>query len=450
MALGNVFMNDTDGNIGSSITNATEKVCGLLFDISKQPDFWTKGQGLEIAENWKDNVVELNSLDDAVKLGIIPYSGKTTSDVEEEEPGQSVSLDLLYGIPYYHINQFFGMAGGSGRLFVMFADCSTDWNALIDMQKASGGIINQFGVWTEQTIWKKMDPEAQQYSIAIVGDLQSVAEEMANDYFAPAHIILSGNSSKVTTTDGDDNAIVFSQIADSIINARYVTVLLGQSMDTDVKAMQASLESTTPVGVIGLALGALTRASVGESIGWVQNFDLVNYVPSIEMGFGDSTVEDGKLKNATSYSALTKFQLDELDDKGYMFLRTYEGREGHVYFTKDRTCSNGDYCTIARNRTINKSRRLVREALLPYVNSPVKVDPATGQLASAQITIYNNLITSVLQAMETAEEISGIGVVNVPANQNILVNKKLIFSYTLIPLGCAESIEVTEGLAISR
>lgn len=450
MALGNVFMNDTDGNIGSSITNATEKVCGLLFDISKQPDFWTKGQGLEIAENWKDNVVELNSLDDAVKLGIIPYSGKTTSNVEEGEPEQSVSLDLLYGIPYYHINQFFGMAGGSGRLFVMFADCSTDWNALIDMQKASGGIINQFGVWTEQTIWKKMDPEAQQYSIAIVGDLQSVAEEMANDYFAPAHIILSGNSSKVTTTDGDDNAIVFSQIADSIIDARYVTVLLGQSMDTDVKAMQASLESTTPVGVIGLALGALTRASVGESIGWVQNFDLVNYVPSIEMGFGDSTVEDGKLKNATSYSALTKFQLDELDDKGYMFLRTYEGREGHVYFTKDRTCSNGDYCTIARNRTINKSRRLVREALLPYVNSPVKVDPATGQLASAQITIYNNLITSVLQAMETAEEISGIGVVNVPANQNILVNKKLIFSYTLIPLGCAESIEVTEGLAISR
>lgn len=214
--------------------------------------------------------------------------------------------------------------------------------------------------------------------------------------------------------------------------------------------MQASLKSTTPVGVVGLALGALTRASVGESIGWVQNFDLVNYVPSIEMGFGDSKVEDGKIANATSYSALTKYQLDELDDKGYMFLRTYEGREGHVYFTKDRTCSDGDYCTIARNRTINKSRRLVREALLPYVNSPVKVDPSTGQLSSAQITIYNNLITSVLSAMETAEEISGIGTVSVPADQNILVNKKLTFSYKLIPLGCAESIEVTEGLAISR
>lgn len=443
-------MKDTDGNIGSSIVNETEKVCGLLFDISEQPDFWTKGPGVDIAENWKDTVVELNSLGDAVKLGITPYTGETSTEGGEPDSDGTVSKDLLYGIPYYHINQFFGMAGGSGRLFVMFADCSSDWNALIDMQKASGGIINQFGVWTEQKIWKKMDPEAQQYSIAIVGDLQSVAEEMANDYFAPVHIILSGNSSKVTTDSGTDDNIVFSEIADAIINARYVTVLLGQSMDTEVKAMQASLKSTTPVGVVGLALGALTRASVGESIGWVQNFDLVNYVPSIEMGFGDSKVEDGKIANATSYSALTKYQLDELDDKGYMFLRTYEGREGHVYFTKDRTCSDGDYCTIARNRTINKSRRLVREALLPYVNSPVKVDPATGQLSSAQITIYNNLITSVLSAMETAEEISGVGTVSIPAAQNILVNKKLTFSYTLIPLGCAESIEVTEGLAISR
>ena len=176
----------------------------------------------------------------------------------------------------------------------------------------------------------------------------------------------------------------------------------------------------------------------------------MNYVPAIEMGFGDATVEGNQLVNATVYSALTKYQLDELDDKGYIFMRTYEGREGHVYFNKDRSCSDGDYCTIARNRAINKSRRLVREALLPYVNSPVKVDPSNGQLSSAQITIYNNLITGVLQTMENAEEISAVGTVTIPSNQNILKNKKLIFKYTLIPLGCAESIEVTEGLAISR
>lgn len=434
-------MTDTDGNIGSTITSDVEKVCGLLFDISGQTDFWTTGQGVNAAENLKDTVVEINSLDDAVKLGVTAY---------EETTDGSASTALLAGIPYYHIKQFFTMAGGTGRLFIAFADCSKDWNAIIDMQKASNGIISQFGVWTEQKIWKKMDSSANQYSISIVGDLQSIAEQMADDYFSPSYIILSGNSSKVQTADGENSSITFSEIADAIIDARYVSVLLSQSMDTDVKKMQASLKSTTPVGVIGLALGALTQANVGESIAWVQNFDLVNYVPAIEMGFGDSNVENSIIKNATSYSSLTRYQLDTLDEKGYIFMRTYEGREGHVYFTKDRSCSDGDYCTIARNRAINKSRRLVREALLPYVNSPVKVDPSTGNLSSAQATVYSNLISDVLSGMATAEEISSVGTISVPTAQNILKTKTLKFSYTLIPLGCAETIKVTEGLAISK
>lgn len=444
MALGNVTMTDTDGNIGSSITSDVEKVCGLLFDISGQTDFWTKGQGVNAAEYLKDTIVEINSLDDAVKLGITAYTAETSSE------DSSASTNLLAGIPYYHIKHFFTMAGGTGRLFIAFADCSKDWNAIIDMQKASNGIISQFGVWTEQKLWKKMDSSANQYTISIVTDLESIAEQMANDYHAPSCILLNANTSKVATADGESNTVVFSEIADAKVDARYVAVLLSQSSETEVKKMQASLSSTTPVGTIGVALGALTQANVGESIAWVQNFDLVGYIPSIEMGFGDSTVANGVLTNATTYSALTKYQLDELDEKGYIFLRTYEGLEGHVYFTKDQSCSSGDYCTIARNRTINKSRRLVRTALLPYVNSPVKVDPSNGNITSAQATVYSNLISDVLTSMANAEEISSVGTITVPVAQNILKTHKLTFSYKIIPLGCAETIEVTEGLAISN
>lgn len=435
-------MTDTDGNIGGSTPTATEKYCGLLFDISGQTDFWTKGQGKEAAEQLKDTVVELNSYADAAKVGIVPYTGTTGED--------GASTDLLAGIPDFHIKQFFSMAGGTGRLFVAFADCSKDWNALLDMQRASGGIINQFGVWTEQALWKNMDVAAQTYSINLVGDLNSVMDQMANDYFSPASLILSANSSKVKTAAGDDNKVVFSKIPSCIVGARYVTVVLGQSMDSTVKTMQASLKSTTPVGTIGLLLGCLTQASVGESFAWVQNFDLASYVSGIEMGFGDSTVSNGVLTNATSYTAMTKAQADDLDDKGYVFLRTYEGLEGHVYYTKDRTCSEGDFCTVARNRTINKSRRITRAALLPYVNSPVKIDPAKGQLSAGQLTEYKNLITYGLQAMETAGEISGVGTVTIPADQNVLRTKKLTFSYSLVPLGCAESIDVEEGLVVSR
>lgn len=435
-------MTDTDGNIGNEISVNVEQVSGLLFDISAQTDFWTTGQGAVVAGDLKDKVVEINSLDDAVKLGITPYTGGVSA--------AGVSQDLLSGIPYYHIKHFFQINDGSGRLFVAFADCTDNWDALIDMQKASGGIISQFGVWTEKKIWKYMDSSAIQYSISLVNELNSVAESMANDYHAPACIILSGNSSKVETANGDDPKVVFSKIADAKVDARYVSVILGQAFDQEVGKMQASLASTTPVGVVGVVLGKLASSNVGHSVAWVQQGNISGCIPSIEMGFGDSTIENGKLKNTTVYSSLNKFQRDTLDDKGYMFLRTYEGEEGKVYLSKDQTCSNGDYCTIARNRAINKSRRLVRKALLPYVNSPVKIDPATGSLSAAQITIYKNLVSDALLYMDTHSEISSVGAITIPANQNILKTKTLILKYSLVPLGCAENIEVTEGLAITN
>ena len=442
MALGGVYMTDTDGNIGKEISNLTEKVCGLLFDISAQPDFWTKGPGATLAESLKDNVIELNSLDDAIAAGITAYTGEMDED--------GVSKDFLHGIPYYHIEHFFKLAGGSGRLFVMFADCSQNWDALIDMQKASFGIINQFGVWTEQNLWKKMDESASQYSIAIVGDLQSVAENLANNYNAPASILLCANSAKVKTATSEDSTIVWSEIPTCVIDARYVTVLLGQGLDSEVSAMQIALESKTPIGTVGAALGCLTQASVAESIGWVQHFDLINYFPDVEFGFGNAEVVDSKLTNSTKYSSLSQIQLDNLEELGYVFLVKYAGLEGHVYFSGDSTCSDGDYRTIARNRVINKSRRSVRAALLPYVNSPIKVDPATGYLSTAQITVFTNLITDILNAMVAAEEISGIGAVTIPANQNILQNDTLIIQYTMVPIGTAKTIKVTEGLVLKQ
>lgn len=443
MALGNVFMRDTDGNIPVLRSNTIENVCGLIFDISGQTNFWTTGGGASIADTWRDKVIELNSLNDAIEAGITAYTGVVDSE-------SNVSADVLAGIPYYHIRQFFSMAGGSGRLFVMFADCSNDWNAIVEMQRAASGSIFQIGVWTEQKLWTQPDESANAYSINLVADINRVAAELADDYFAPVSILLCANTSKVKVGNTVANQVAISKIPSCVVNARYVTVLLSQSMEEEVRRMQGSLASTTPVGVLGLALGTLTQAGVGESIGWVRQFDLVNYVPAIEMGFGDSAVVNGLITNGLSYSALSKSQLNALEEAGYVFVRSFEGYEGHTYFANDHTCSSGDYCTISRNRTINKSRRLIRIALLPYVNSPIKVDPSNGNLSSAQVTVFENLLKDILDEMESAEEISGTSFVTVPSAQNILVTKKLTLSYGIVPMGCAESIEVTEGLYVSQ
>ena len=436
MALGGFFMSDTDGNIGTSSTTSTEKVTGLLFDISKQAKFFEEGAGLAVKDKLQGNVIEINSMDDLKELGITAYSGDTEKD-------------LLFGIPYYHINHFFGIQGSTGRLFIMFADCGVDWNAIEQMQRAAHGMINQLGVWTEQSLWKQTDPEAETYSIDLVTDLQSKAASLADEN-APLSILLCANSAVIATDEESVKKVELGKIPTCVINARFVSVLLGQGLDADVSAMQLANQNLTPIGNIGAALGCIASASVQESFAWVNKFNLIGYFPDIEMGFGDVTLNsESKLTSTLKYSSLNKIQLDDLDDKGYIFLCKYSGLESGVFFSKDQTCSNGDYRTVARNRTIHKSRRAVRNALLPYVNSPLKVDPSTGYLSSAKITMFQNIVSDILTTMQNNEEISGFSV-TIDKNQNVLKNDTLIIKYSLVPVGVASRIEVVEGLALTN
>lgn len=436
MALGGVFMSDTDGNIGTSSTTSTEKVTGLLFDISKQAKFFEEGAGLAVKDKLQGNVIEINSMDDLKELGITAYSGDTEKD-------------LLFGIPYYHINHFFGIQGSTGRLFIMFADCGIDWNAIEQMQRAAHGMINQLGIWSEQSLWKQTDPEAETYSIDLVTDLQSKAASLADEN-APLSILLCANSAVIATAEESVKKVELGKIPTCVINARFVSVLLGQGLDADVSAMQLANQNLTPIGNIGAALGCIASASVQESFAWVNKFNLIGYFPDIEMGFGDVTLNsESKLTSTLKYSSLNKIQLDDLDDKGYIFLCKYSGLESGVFFSKDQTCSNGDYRTVARNRTIHKSRRAVRNALLPYVNSPLKVDPSTGYLSSAKITMFQNIVSDILTTMQNNEEISGFSV-TIDKNQNVLKNDTLIIKYSLVPVGVASRIEVVEGLALTN
>lgn len=429
-------MRDTDGNIGKNSTTATEKVTGLLFDISKQSKFFTEGAGLAVKDKLDGNVIEVNSMDDLKELGITAYSGDT-------------SKDLLFGIPYYHINHFFSIQGDTGRLFIMFADCSKDWNAIDMMQRASHGLISQLGVWTEQPLWKQTDVSADTYSLNLVQTLNSKAASLA-DNNAPLSILLSANSAVVGTTDADVKTVNLAKIPSAVTsNSRFVTVLLSQGLDSTVNAMQLANDNSTPVGVVGAALGCLALAGVQESFAWVNKFNLGGYFPDIEMGFGDVTKTGNKFASTISYSSLSKSQIDTLDDKGYVFLCKYSGLEGGVYFSKDQTCANGDYRTVARNRTIHKSRRNVRNALLPYVNSPLKVDPSTGYLSAAKITMFQNIVTAILGTMQDNEEISGYSV-TIDKNQNVLKNDKLVIKYSIVPVGVAASIEVVEGLSLTN
>lgn len=439
MATGNVILIDEDGNIGSTAaTENSEQISGLLFDISAQTGFWTTGKGAELAARLKDQIIELHSLQDAKDLGLTAYTGAGEDNAA-----------LLMGIPYYHINHFFTLTNNySKTLYLYFADCSNNWEAIVDMQKAANGQIGQFGVWTERKLWKETSADAEEYKLQIVDELQTIGNTLANVYNAPASIILNANVAQIDGATAADQ-VALSSLPSAYVDARYVTVALGQEATNEVHAMQGGLTSKTPVGNIGLALGLLTRSNVAYSIGYVNDCNLRSVISTdIEFGFGNAALTaDKTLTNPTPYEALTMAQLDAIDDKGYIFLHKYAGYAG-VFFSKDYACSDGDYNCISRNRVINKSRRMVRRALLPYVNAPIYLSSG-GTLSTGDRTAFINIITDVLNTMKTAGEISEIGTVNFDNTTNLLQTKTLLFSYHILPVGCAEMIKVTQGFAVT-
>lgn len=445
MGLGNVFIKDVDGNIPYNSYSSNEKITGLLFDVSLQPTLFTAGYGFNNSTKLKLNdVLYITNRKASIKdFGIIER-------VECAELDENIE-NFMHGIPAYHIHEFFRMSGnvdGNGKLYVMFADCSTDWDAIEVMQRIAGGNINQLGVWTEQPLWK-LNGAAEKYNLNIVKTVNEKAAAMAEQN-QPLSVILSANPSNTGAMTSEGKQVNLNKIPSCIIEASRTSVIFGQTRNEVISTMQFRNVNNTPVGFLGTVMGAIAGANVHESIAWVKQFNLfTDEFQDIELGFGDINLDlSDEFLSTNLYESLSPVLLDELDDKGYIFPIKYAGKENGIYISKDQTCSQGDFRTIARNRTINKSRRAVREVLLPYVNSPLLVNPATGFLAASKITAFKTLVGDVLAKMKTAGEISGYSV-NIDANQNVLVDDTLRIGYVLVPVGVATKIYVEEGLSLT-
>lgn len=445
MALGNVFIKDTDGHIPYTGASGNEKVTGLLFDVSLQPDLFTSGYGKNNGNNVSPNdVLYITSRKSAAKdFGIIERV-KATEDEEN-------NVNFLHGIPYYHISEFFRMSGnidGGGRLYVMFADCSTGWDAVDTMQRVAGGAINQLGIWTEQPQWK-LNGAREKYNLNLVKSVNDKAVALAEQN-QPLSVILAANCSNTGADTAEGLKVDLNKIPSALCESSRTSVIFGQARSAPVSAMQKRNKNHTPVGVLGAVLGCLARANVQESLAWVMQFNLFSDgFQGIELGFGDiNRTAQEEFTSTNLYESLSPALLDDLDEKGYIFPIKYAGLENGIYLSRDQTCSTGDYRTIARNRTINKSRRAVRAALLPYVNAPLMVNPATGLLAPSKITAFRTLISDVLAKMQAAQEISGYAV-TIDANQNVLLNDTLKIGYVLVPVGVATRIYVEEGLSLT-
>lgn len=190
----------------------------------------------------------------------------------------------------------------------------------------------------------------------------------------------------------------------------------------------------------GALLGAISLASVDEDIAWVEKFNISNGVECNTIALSNGYL--------LSNPAITPNLLNQLDGYRYIFLRSFVDFSGSYF--NDSHCAialSSDYAYIENNRTIDKSIRVGRAALLPYLNSPTSFN-ADGTLTNTTIAGFRGALITASGPMIRAGEISDEGIVINPS-QPALTTSSVIIGVQIIPNGVARNIIVNIGYTTS-
>ena len=412
MALPTINYTRSEGNLVNG-SNIDSEVSGLLFDVAAAPSGMTIGIMKDII-----------SIEHAESLGIKPSTDVAPYD---------------NGLPHFHIDEYFKTAD-RGVLKVMFANLSTSFGAVVDIQDQSEGKIFQLGIYTRQLLLTDGSPYVLD---SMVDDIQAQVELLRNDN-RPLSVLLSAN---YTNADGAGKTDLAELPDLKDLPNDGVTVLMGQGNDTFVNKLQGGNANQAIVGWLGQALATVAVSALHESIAWVGAYDLTgDHNAKVAFGAGDITLNGDVITDNQPYEQVSKAYRDSVDDKGWVFLMKYTDDGGRTRVNNSYTASGGDYDSIERNRVIDASRRLTRRVLLPFLNSPVDLNKSNGKMDVAQIKVYKTAVEGALDTLVQAGNINGHTVI-IDASQDVLATKTLYIQYKLSGKGKIHDIDVTEGFS---
>ena len=337
-----------------------------------------------------------------------------------ESNGALSNIEIAKNVLYYHITEFFRM-NPEGVLYVMIKanSATVEVDDIATLQTYAGGNIRQVGVFNSTLLPIE--------STTGVTGVQEVSKNLENAH-RPLSVVLTYNGENVTldnlTTNNNNPA------ADGNCN---VSLLIGCDMDTWL--VEALGEDYTKYGCIGLCIGAISKANVHESIAWVGKFPLGLKAPALFTG--------NLIRNIATH------KLEVLNDKRYIFPVIHAG-DADNYFNDSHTLDvdSSDYAYIENVRTIDKACRGIRGKLLPWLSSPLRVDPSNGQLESGMVSFLETTAGEALEEMEKAGEISGYKVEIDPA-QNVLATSALEVVIKKVPVGVMRKVTVKIGYTTS-
>ena len=319
---------------------------------------------------------------------------------------------------HFIISNFF-KTNPNSKLWIGIYDFTSafDSSTIASIQTASGGEIRQLGIYT----LKGLDGIQN-----IVTDCQSVAVDQASKK-KPLSIIIGAQAGTATLANLVNLRTLTSPRVSVTISNAYGTKELGYRLKGTTGNFPTDL---------GNVLGLVARSKVSHSIAWVANNIMLNADSMFVTGEKWMDIEDTTKPN-------------ELDQKGYIFQNKYFGYAGS-YLNNDSVADavTSDYESIKRMRTMDKVARQAHKSLVPYLSSPLIPDPASGQVSQETISDFTQVISSNLNQMATASEISGYSVYINPS-QNILATNTLIIEIKAVPIGCAKEIVLNLGYALS-
>lgn len=391
MGLSSLNINVGTSGLGRRPPNQ-DKISGILFFSTLPAGFSTT-----------DRVKKVFSLEEAEALGITV---------------------ALYPIHHYHISEYFRVQP-DGELWIgiyaipggsyTFAEIST-------MVIAAGGEIRQLAVYAG----------ALTYATSQVTTIQGVIDGIDGDAYKQFSVLYAANMEAITPVTG------WSAIGDvRALTARKVTVVAAQ----DGAGVGAALyiSQSQSITALGAALGAVSRASVEQSIGNPANF---NVSDGLEL-------EVPALANGDLVTALTLTALGGIKDDGYLVLRKYVPDISGSYFERAPVAiaATDDLAWLEVVRTVDKAIRYVRQVLIPQLNSTLYVD-SDGKLSADTIGYFQDLGQDKLDQMKSDGEVSD-AICLVDPEQDVVSTSELTITIKIVPVGIAETITVNIGLVTS-
>lgn len=408
--MGQVDIIRKNGGLGRR-NPSEDAISGLVFSVGSYD------------ANIKNKVIELNSLTDAVTNGI------------------TATKDATYSTKVYsEIEEFYRIAPGV-KLFVLIVDNQATLTQLTDKSVAGNlikvlrsteakGRIRQVAVCADDALSLSFGDVLTRtvggggvvsFSGAVVNAQALAIEE--EGLKRPVHILVEGKR-----YSGAGSAAV--DLRES--NCNLVSVFIGKNNNPADSLLKAS---------VGTCLGMIAKRKVNECIGFVgeENSPINGNIQD------DKNYTDPKLSSNLTLASYSDTDWTQLDVKGYIYPKTYIGRPG-VFLNDSHTCAPlaDDYCTIENVRTIQKAERIAYKALVPSINSSIKIN-ADGTLPQAVCSHFQNVVNVAIRSeMQSADEISSVDSY-VDSQQNLLATSELQIELEIIPTGVARKIKLTIG-----